>query len=263
MSVAGLSRQASCGPVESVIVLGAAFLLLPFVGAKLQQSLGVWGVAATEMVCVLLPALVAVAWSRVSPKAALGLGLPPARVMLGAALAGAGAFYLVAGGVESLQERVAPMSNELRDQLRRFIVPAEGPRPLAVDLAVLALLPALCEEALFRGVLLRALAGVSGSAAVLITSLAFGAFHYSLYKFAPTALLGLVLGALALRSGSLWTSVIAHALNNSVVVVLVRSGHDDPPAPGGALAALPLLGAALALGLGLRLASSPNLQSEE
>lgn len=261
--MAGPPRQVVCGPVESVIVLAVAFVLLPFVGAKLQLSLGVAGLAATELVCVLLPALVAVAWSGASPTSALGLRWPAPRVALGALLAGAGAFYLVAGGVEGLQERVAPMSNELRDQLRRFIVPDAGPRPLAVDVLVLAVLPALCEEALFRGVLLRALLGVSGGAAVLITSLAFGAFHFSLYKFAPTALLGLVLGALAVRSGSLWPPVIAHALNNTVVVLLVRAGQDDPPTPRGLWAAIPLCAAAAALGLGWLLASSRSLHSRE
>src|SRR6185295_16223542 len=103
---------------------------------------------------------------------------------------------------------------------------------LALDLTVLALVPAVCEEALFRGLLLRSLAQVWRGGALLITSLAFGAFHYSLYKFAPTALLGAMLGALALRSNALLPCVLAHTLNNVVVVLLVRAGLDDPPLPG-------------------------------
>lgn len=253
-------REEVSGPVESVIVLGAAFVLLPLVGARLQGRFGMAGVALTELACVLLPALLAVAWSKASLRSALGLVLPSARQVAGALLVGLGGFYLVAGGVEAVQDRVAPMSNELREQLRRFIVPAEGPRPLVVDLTVLALLPALCEEALFRGVLLRSLASVSRGAAVLLTSLAFGAFHYSLYKFAPTALLGLMLGSLALRSGTLWLPILAHALNNTLVVLLVRAGHDDPPAPAGWVVALPLLLAGAALGIGLRIVSSAGLQ---
>jgi membrane protease YdiL (CAAX protease family) len=115
----------------------------------------------------------------------------------------------------------------------------------------LALVPAACEEALFRGALLRALAPrFGGPAAVALAALAFGCFHFSLYKLVPTTALALVLGALALASGSLWPAVLAHATNNALVVCLGRAGWLDPP---GAGQPLPLAAAALGLVAGLAL----------
>jgi sodium transport system permease protein len=110
-----------------------------------------------------------------------------------------------------------------REELKRFLIPAAGLRPLAVDLVVLAVLPAICEEALFRGVMLRALLPVGTVPALLLSSLAFGFFHFSFYKLLPTTTLGLLLGLLAVRSRSLVPSMLAHALNNTVVVLLVRA----------------------------------------
>src|SRR6185295_2591256 len=135
--------------------------------------------------------------TRIDPRTGIGLAAPSPRAIAGAVLAAAGGFYLVAGGLEALQERVAPLPPLLREELRQLLLPAGRLRPLAFDLLALAILPAICEELLFRGVMLRALLPVAGTVpALLYTSLAFGAFHFSPYKVLPTATLGFLLGVL-------------------------------------------------------------------
>lgn len=243
-------------PVEAVLALAFSFVLLPFVGGLLQKRLGFTGMALSELLLVLLPVIAMAAINRVSPMEAFGLRVPPLRTFAGAALAGAGGFYLVFGGLELLQERIAPLPPELKRQLRDLIVPETGPRPLAVDLAALALLPALCEELLFRGALLRALTDGAADrfarlSALLFSALAFGAFHFSLYKFLPTASLGLLFGVVALRAGSVWPSMLMHALNNALVVLLLRAGREDPPGDGAALQIVALFACLPAIGLGV------------
>lgn len=226
--------------IEAVIAVLVAFLVLPIVSTLLQRWLGFGGIALAEVVAVLCPALLALVLARLSPRTwpvALGLGIrsssAPIRVMgralLAAFLVGVGGFYFVAAGIDALQQHLIPMSQEAQRELLRLLAPPSGPRSLAVDLLVLALLPALCEEALFRGVLLRALAPHSRGAALLVSSLAFGAFHFAIYKFVPTTLLGLFLGALMLRAGTLWAPIVAHFVNNALVVVLLRAGLQEPP----------------------------------
>jgi sodium transport system permease protein len=250
---AGSTRPAAVGVPEAAAAGLAAFVLVPLVGGPLQAAMPHLGLAATEVVCVLCPALAVLLLTGAAPAEALGWRRLPPRALLGALLVALGGFYLAAAGVEGIQERLAPLPPALREQMRRFILPQSGPRPLAADLVALALLPALCEELLFRGLLLSSLLPTSRGLALLATSLAFGAFHYSVYKFLPTAALGLILGLVALRARSTRASVVVHALNNTLVVLLVRAGLDDPPGAVGPWLPLLLLGAAVLVWLGLRL----------
>jgi len=82
----------------------------------------------------------------------------------------------------------------------------------------------LVEELLFRELLLcRTLAAVPRPVALALTSLAFGALHYSaggIVLFATVAGLGAIFGWLRLRCGSLGPPVVVHAANNLAALVL-------------------------------------------
>ncbi|MBI5368470.1 MAG: CPBP family intramembrane metalloprotease [Planctomycetes bacterium] len=123
------------------------------------------------------------------------------------------------------------------------------------SLVVIALLPALSEELLFRGFLLSALLVPAGRlGAVIVTSVLFGLLHGLPAQQAAMILLGLLYGACALRCGSIWFSLIAHATNNSLVIICLKTPmfHDVPwlqaqePVP-----AVPLVCSLLILAAGL------------
>jgi len=87
-------------------------------------------------------------------------------------------------------------------------------RPLAV--LGLALLPGLCEEVLFRGLLQGSLRRYGRVVALLVPAAAFSAFHGDLVQGMGAFVLGLYLGELRHRSGSIVPGVVAHAANNLV-----------------------------------------------
>ena len=91
------------------------------------------------------------------------------------------------------------------------------------SLLVMALGPAIFEETFFRGGMQRILHGMTGRtwSPVIITALVFSAIHFSYFGFIPRVALGIVLGLLYQYSGSLWTSIAAHFLNNAVVVTMI------------------------------------------
>jgi sodium transport system permease protein len=98
-----------------------------------------------------------------------------------------------------------------------------GNRPLLANLGLIALLPALCEEFFFRGALLGLLKGaLSDRSRVILVAALFGIFHLSFNRILPTAVLGLALGLLVLWTGSLWTAVVAHFLNNALAVTIAH-----------------------------------------
>lgn len=99
--------------------------------------------------------------------------------------------------------------------------------PLVWKLIALALVPAACEEFFFRGFLQTAFrAEMSGSLAVGLSAILFGLFHVvvrdALFfeRFAPTCFLGVVLGLVCLRTGSLWPGLLLHALHNSLLLTV-------------------------------------------
>jgi len=94
-------------------------------------------------------------------------------------------------------------------------------------------LPAVCEELFFRGFVLSGFASSlrgRGAAvrAVVLTSALFAVFHIFPEKWLPTFLMGLVLGLLAARTGSIWPGILAHVINNVSAVLEVFRPLRDP-----------------------------------
>ncbi len=105
-------------------------------------------------------------------------------------------------------------------------------------LLLVALAPAVCEELLFRGLILSGLRKLGPWVGVLLTALLFGLAHASVHRLLPTALLGVAFGFLVLRSGSVVVGMLAHGLNNGLAVLLAHDprvaaalGVEDPAAP--------------------------------
>ena len=98
---------------------------------------------------------------------------------------------------------------------------------VALALFVMALLPALFEEALFRGVLLQSIKEETGHLnAVLLCGMCFALFHASalqtIYQFAC----GCAFALLAIRSRSVFPGMLAHFLNNATIIILQACGLD-------------------------------------
>lgn len=104
--------------------------------------------------------------------------------------------------------------DEIEQMLLRFLA-----GDLWVNLIVIALVPALAEELLFRGWIQGSLARVLPiSAAIWITAAIFSAIHLQVIGFVPRLLLGAGFGYLRWRTGSIWPAVFAHFVNNAVAV---------------------------------------------
>jgi hypothetical protein len=78
----------------------------------------------------------------------------------------------------------------------------------------LALVPAFCEEFLFRGLICRRLMPYGKPLAVLGSAILFGLMHGNLGQLFYTTMAGVMLGWCFVETGSIWPGVIAHMLNN-------------------------------------------------
>lgn len=111
---------------------------------------------------------------------------------------------------------------DMADRLFELILAPANIGSLAVNLIMIALLPAIGEELIFRGIFQRILTKMfsSGHAAVLVTAFVFSAIHFQFYGFIPRFILGIVFGYLFLWSGTIWLPVIAHFINNAIAVIM-------------------------------------------
>lgn len=99
---------------------------------------------------------------------------------------------------------------------------------LMLAAAGLVIAPAIGEELLFRGLLLRGLLPRVGPAsAILVSSILFGAAHIDPGQVIATSLLGVYLGVLAFASGSTRGAIACHMLNNAVALASVSLGQPD------------------------------------
>ncbi len=249
-------------PREAAIVLMMVMALILFVGQRLQLSDLVSGLLITEWVLIAMPVVLLMKLGRFDPRAALALVPVRHRVYLGAALAGLSGWVLVGVMVEQLQQRVMPIPQEMLDEMQRLLFSQE--RALWLDLFLLALSPAVCEELLFRGLLLRGTRQALGDrGAILLNGVLFGVFHLSIYRFFPTFTLGLVLAYIALRSGSLYPCILFHFLNNGCAVVVGRFLGDAKGNAPPELVNVPLvLAAAAVFALGIALVGRWSRRAE-
>jgi sodium transport system permease protein len=128
-------------------------------------------------------------------------------------------------------EWILPAPKEVVESLRRAVAPPDGGRGLLATLFLMALTPAICEEALFRGPILRGLrTRFSPVMAAVLTGLLFGIFHLDAWRLLPTALLGMALSGIALASDSIVPAMAAHFVNNACLIVLARLHADDTSA---------------------------------
>jgi len=108
------------------------------------------------------------------------------------------------------------------------ILNMSGPLDFVQVLIIMAVIPAIAEESLFRG-LIQPLLGrnMNRHLAILITSLSFALLHGQHLAFLSIFVLGMVLGYLREWSSSIWPSTILHLINNGVIVVWVYFGDYD------------------------------------
>lgn len=100
---------------------------------------------------------------------------------------------------------------------------------LAFNLFMVAFLPAIGEELLFRGVIQKIFTRMTRNHhwGIWISAILFSAMHMQFFGFVPRMFLGAVFGYLLVWSGSMWLPILGHFLNNAMAVIamfLVNNG---------------------------------------
>ena len=99
-------------------------------------------------------------------------------------------------------------------------VPSYSLTSFFVNVFLVAILPAICEEFLHRGILLQGTKHIGFKKAIIISSVCFGLIHFNISQVSYAIVLGLVLGFASVVAKNLWVPIIMHFTNNFIAIYL-------------------------------------------
>jgi len=213
-------------PTSGMVVFLFSICMLMFFygGTPLQTSFGIHGVYLNLWLFFLLPTILLLKGTQVRLTTALNIRTPNPLAWPAVLLICAGWMVIVLQ-LGAWHDTILPMPEPMIQAMNEIINSEQT--PLALLIFAIAISPAICEEFLFRGAILSGLRGKMPVWILLpLIAILFGAAHVSVYKFLVTSASGIVLTYLVWRSGSIFTSILAHALINSGLI-LVQIGLEQ------------------------------------
>lgn len=94
---------------------------------------------------------------------------------------------------------------------------------LLITLLLMAVLPALCEEFLFRGMIQSGAEKLGIGWSIFLSGLLFGLFHFDFQRLAAQALIGFLSAYVVYRTDSIFNGMILHFMNNALILTLSHS----------------------------------------
>ncbi|HPS38945.1 MAG TPA: ABC transporter permease subunit/CPBP intramembrane protease [Candidatus Cloacimonadota bacterium] len=204
-------------PYNGILYFSIALIVLYYLGSYWQARDLFSGLIETEIIIIALPVLLTLKLLRLKPKEVLRLKIPKWKSFLFIPFIAISA-QIIASIISQLINIIFPFPEKYIDALSHLYNMNE---PSWKVFLAIALLPGICEELLFRGFLIRFFEKYSLRWAVVISAILFAAFHLDPFRFVPVLLLGLLLGYLAVRSGSIYSSMFSHLINNGMAFALV------------------------------------------
>ncbi len=139
--------------------------------------------------------------------------------------------YLVLQDMIQLPEAVQPFVDTVRksiEEMYRTLVMVHTVPELLFVIIVVALVPAISEEFLFRGLVQRNFEysfGLAGGA--VVAGIIFALYHLNPFSLVPLMALGIVFGLLVYKTGSILAAILAHFINNVTAVVSVYYRREE------------------------------------
>ncbi len=204
------------GVGDIVMVFALMFLISNFAGGFVVLKFGFIGYAFSQLIIFLVPVLYAL-YMRADMKNVFSLEIPHIKEMVGVLFFVSGS-YVFNTVLVSILYNAFPVIARDNDMLSG-VVSSAGFIPA---LLVIGLMPAIAEEAAFRGFLYGTLKNkkIPILATMVITALVFAAYHMNLLQFIYVTLMGLLMSYMIYNSKSIFVTAFFHLLNNSFSVML-------------------------------------------
>ena len=217
--------------VAAAVSCGIVILLVRFfVSLSMRQPQGFQDFAVialvTQLAVIAAPTLLMTVILTSSPRQTLLLRRPRWTALVGAA-ALAVVLYPTVDVLRAAVMRLYPISDEMQEGLAGMLA---GSPSLWQLLLVVAVVPAICEELAFRGFILSGFRHLGHRwRAIVYSALLFGLTHAILQQQIVAFLVGVVIGLVALQTGSIWPCMLFHAIHNALGVVVAQLSERITP----------------------------------
>ncbi|MCL2054061.1 MAG: CPBP family intramembrane metalloprotease [Oscillospiraceae bacterium] len=206
-----MKKKIELKPHHGVALFAFQILVFVFVCAPLQYNLGMAGLAATQVILLLLAVIPAVL-SGNSLREIFPVKRATMRNIFGVLL-----FWL--GGVVLNMIIMLVTAYLFPDELlqsNRGVSDFFMSVHVIAGFAIVAVMPGICEEALHRGFIQYSMRGLNKWTLVFVMGLIFGIFHLDPLRFLPTAMLGAILSYMMLETKNIIIPAAFHMFNNAV-----------------------------------------------
>lgn len=174
----------------------------------------------SQFICVgMLPIIIALLWRLNIRKV---FHLAPSKFMhFFAALLLIISGHLLARELNILQLQLFPVAPEYFTRLQEVFALLTKDASVIVLFIGFAIVPGVCEELLFRGMLLSSFQRqMSETKSICITAVLFAVMHMNFPQFTFYVILGLILGLITVRTASIYPAIFAHIAHNGLAVIL-------------------------------------------
>ncbi len=96
----------------------------------------------------------------------------------------------------------------------------ETSKELWSSLFIIALSPGICEEFMFRGLILSSYERLGKRKAIIFSAILFGIFHFNIQNLVGPIFLGLIFGIMVYKTNSIYPAMIGHATNNAISMII-------------------------------------------
>lgn len=218
----GENRQYAT-PSLSFGVFGLGLVIFFYLGGYLQKIDIIKGLVASEYLLLLLPTLILVWRLKLDWRNTLSIRPPTIKPVVAAILLGTTSWAVLGLPVMWTQEVILPQPPQFVEMMEKTLGLNANTIPIWQMLFIFAFTPAVCEETLFRGLLLAGFRrSMNKWPAIILTAICFGIFHVSIYRIIPTAVIGIVAGVLVYESRSIWPGILFHFLHNGLSILVAR-----------------------------------------
>jgi len=200
-------------------------LLFYYLGLSWQIADLESGLIKTLILLVFLPTLLIIKIGRLSFKEVLSLKFTRASNYLLILLASIPIFILVTL-LSQIINIIYPFPEQYLENFQNLYF-LEG-RTFLYSLFIIALLPGIVEEVMFRGYFIKAFREKGIWNSIVISAILFAILHLDIFRFVPVAILGVWMGYLLVKSGSIFLPILAHTANNSLALFIARYGEGIP-----------------------------------